>query len=96
MRPLPPRDYSLVVPAGQGQADIALAVLHEGMMRALAQSHLLPAGFPQRGTVVQTPSTAEAGVVNVSCSAPQGEARRSEREHQAGADVEGAAGASAR
>jgi len=74
-RPLPPHDYSLVVPAGRGQADTALAVLREGMMRALAQSHLLPAGFPQPGTVVQTPSTAEAGVINVSCSASQGAPR---------------------
>ena len=72
-RPLPPHDYSLVVAAGPGQADAALARLRDGMIGALRQSGLLPAGFPRAGTIVQTPSATEAGVVNVSCSTSHAE-----------------------
>ncbi|MBP1636296.1 MAG: hypothetical protein H6Q10_2870 [Acidobacteria bacterium] len=44
------------------------------MMAALAESGLLPAGFPQPGTMVRSPSPTEAGVVDVSCSPPEQDA----------------------
>jgi len=69
VRPLPPRDYSLVVPAGPDRLASALERLRGGMMTALAESGLLPAGFPEAGTVLRTPSATEAGVVELSCSA---------------------------
>jgi hypothetical protein len=69
VRPLPHRDYSLVVPAGPDRLESALERLRGGMMTALAESGLLSAGFPAAGTVLRTPSLTEAGVVELSCSA---------------------------
>jgi hypothetical protein len=69
VRPLPHRDYSLVVPAGPDRLKSALERLRGGMMTALAESGLLPAAFPEAGTLLRTPSAAEARVAELSCSA---------------------------
>jgi hypothetical protein len=69
VRPLPHHDYSLVAPAGPHRLESALECLRGGMMTALAESGLLPAGFPEAGTVSRTASATEAGVVDLSCSA---------------------------
>ena len=76
-RPLPPHDYSLVVPAGLGQADSALAVLREGMMRALAQSRRLPAGFLSLEQSSRRRPPPRRVSSTVSCSASKGAAPRS-------------------
>lgn len=67
-RPLPPHDYSLVVPAGPNQAEHALVQLRDGFIEALAEARILAPGFPQPGTLLRTPSETDRNRFTVSCA----------------------------
>ncbi len=69
-RPLPPHDYSLVVPGGGHRAATGLARVEQGLYAALADSKALRDGFPEAGVVVRRPSGTDGQVVRGSCDTP--------------------------
>lgn len=67
-RRLPPHDYSLVAPSGPRRAEEAASRLHAGMLNALQESKLLPAGFPKRGRIERSPVAGKPGWFDFRCA----------------------------